>query len=152
MPKFFSLQLCADFRPDPEMEWIRDVDSLDLIAKDRTVASEPLFLALERGLPVAGTVPDWDRNQPITLQPTRHHYFEQQVKAVEGIHTPAEALTWLRSAETNGTYLTTTCKKDLGKDHEFSIPSAHVECWRKALSDLMKNEDVLRDLSRLRKT
>lgn len=149
-PKFFSLELCTDFRPEPEMEWIRDIDSLDLIAKDRTVASEALFLALERGMPVAGNAPDWDRNQPITLQPTRHHYFALQTKAVDQIQTVDQALSWLRSAERNGTYLAATCEKDLKDNPKFSIPMVHVPCWRKALAELLRDENVQHDLQRLR--
>lgn len=130
-PKFFSLQLCADFRPEHEMEWIRDAGLLLSLASDRTEPSEPLFKALESGNSVGGNVPQWAA-ETHGLAATRRHYFAQQVKAIARVDSPSTALEWMAGAASEYGRIQSICltKND---QHTFSIPATHHQPWLSAL-------------------
>jgi hypothetical protein len=134
-PKFFSLQLCADFRPENEIEWIRDAGLLPSLEGDRTEASEQLFRALEQGNSVGGNVPEWAAESR-SLVATRRHYFEQQVKAIEQIRCPSTANEWITSAAADYEHIKQVCLAR-SKSHTFSIPPTHHQPWKRALQAAM---------------
>lgn len=147
-PKFFSLTMCADFSPEPEMEWAQKANQLDAFKNDRTEASENLFKALDRGLPIAGNVPEWDPGIHSNLSATRRHYFEQQVKAQSQINDAVAAQDWLHNAEMTHDYLEGDCrrvegakwrgtKSNPGKEKVFEKQPIHVRVWKEALERVL---------------
>lgn len=148
LPKFFSLSMCADFFPDPEMEWAQKAGQLDAFAADRTEASQDLFKALDKGLAVGGNALDWDASKPNNLVATRRHYFQQQVKALGMVPNAIAALDWLKDATLSYDYLQGECRKVRGgrvkaaaskKDEGvFEKPPIHVPVWRESLENVMR--------------
>lgn len=129
-PKFFALSTTAYYRPEKDLQRIRDQRLLRLIRGDRTASSAALFEALEAG-GSAQDVPTW-RESRNNVAAAKTHLIERLCSATDelvalrpGPDRIAWVLEWLQNAELNVTYLGTRFE-----DAPLDDDGRHVRAWR----------------------
>jgi len=137
-PKFFSLATSANYRPERDMERIRNERLLRLLTSDRTASSASLFLALEEGRS-ASEVPDW-RESRSNVAAARAHLIERLCSAVDELSAIPNsrdkvfwALNWLQDAERNVGYLNSRFEHAPLDDD-----GRHVGAWRAAFETFVE--------------
>ncbi|MHB8867547.1 MAG: hypothetical protein ACYC6T_03545 [Thermoleophilia bacterium] len=131
-PKFFALGTTAYYRPERDMQRLRDGRLLRLLNADRTAASTALFDALEAGRG-AEDVPEW-RESRGNVGAAKAHLIERMCSAADeltripdGPGKVAWTLDWLQDAERDVAYLNSRFENAPLDDD-----GRHVRAWRSA--------------------
>ena len=137
-PKFFALSTTAYYRPERDMQRMRDERLLRLLNADRTLSSAPLFDALQAGSS-AQEVPTW-RESRNNVAAAKAHLIERLCDAVDELLTlpPGRdrivwALDWLQDAERNVAYLSSRFE-----DAPLDDDGRHVRAWRAAFESFVQ--------------
>lgn len=143
-PKFFSMSTASYYRPERDMQRIRDERLLRLLVQDRTRPSESLFAALESGANVAD-LPDW-RESRNNVSAARAHLIECMCNAtatLNGMSSDSEraqwVLAWLQNAERDAAYLDSRFESAPLDDD-----GRHTRVWREAFELFVEEYGLLR--------
>lgn len=142
-PKFLSLTTTCRYRPERDMQRIRDQRLLRLLSNDRSIASSPLFTALDAGRDV-GAVVEW-RESRNNVSLARAHLIEMLARTARHIgelttlrERVGWVLDWLQDAERNVTYLNDRFEGDPLDDD-----GRHITPWRRAFEEFVARYGIL---------
>lgn len=142
-PKFFSLATTARYRPERDMDRIRDERLLRLLRSDQTGSSESLFRALDAGRS-ASEVPEW-RESRGNVGMARSHLIERlcsasdEIAAFDSVQEKAGwALDWLQNAERDVAYLNARFESAPLDDD-----GRHVRVWREAFEGFVERFGII---------
>ncbi len=142
-PKFFALGTTAYYRPEKDLQRIRDARLLRLLEGDRTASSAALFEALKAG-GSARDVPTW-RESRNNVAAAKAHLIERLCGATDelvalrpGPDRIAWVLEWLQNAELNVTYLGTRFE-----DAPLDDDGRHVRAWRASFESFIDEFELV---------
>jgi len=128
-PKFFSLKMCVDLRPD-DLELLAQAGALEMLSIDETPASANLFAGLRAGAPVADIL-GW-APAPKAYLTGKVQYYEQQVRLHALLTNPETAIEWLSEAKAQWNSVRRILKETPHFQFANHTNGEHLDVWLKA--------------------